>query len=121
MKSPLFVALICFIWVNFSLSFTFFFANLFLTVQGQVAVWSWFPPPTAWEASRSGCNWLAWTQQCEDIFQNILSDVCTSKAKLRAQAEWVSRLHGQQTSHTLIKLNNSQLQAFMDGVVPVGN
>jgi len=90
-------------------------------MKGQVAMWSWFPLPAAWEASRSGCNWLDWTERCEDIFLNILSDVHAGKAKPRAHADWVNRLRGQQTTRILTKQNNSRSQAFMDSVVPIGN
>jgi hypothetical protein len=91
---------------------------MFVAMKGQVAVWSWFPPPTAWEANRSGCNWLTWTERCESIFLNILSDVRTGKGKPKSHADWVSALRGQQTARILIKRNNSRSEDFMSKVVP---
>jgi hypothetical protein len=84
MKSPLFVAPIHFIPVNF----TFFHLNisiliLFPTAKGQVAVWSWFPPPAAWESDCSGCNWLTWTEQCDSVFLKILSDAHAAPVQVK--------------------------------------
>lgn len=90
-------------------------------MKGQVAVWSWFPPPAAWEANRSGCNWLTWTERSESIFLNILSDARNGKGRPRSHADWVTHLRGQNVARVLIKRNNSRSQAFMDSVIPVGN
>jgi hypothetical protein len=120
------IAIICGTYSLYTGEFHFFhnifFSKLFFSaVKGQVAVRSWFPPPAAWEATRSGCNWLTWTERCESIFLNIMSDVCDGKGKPRALADWVSHLRGQQTSRILIKQNKTRSQAFMDRVVPIGN
>jgi hypothetical protein len=115
------VARIHFILVNSLFSFEFFFLILFSTAAGQVAEWSWFPPPAAWEANRSGCSWLTWTERCESVFLGILSDARAGKGKPRALADWKNRLRGQKHARILIEHNNSRSQAFMDRVVPVGN
>jgi hypothetical protein len=97
------------------------FSNLlFAAVKGQVAKWSWFPPPEAWENTRAGCNWLTWTERCENIFQKILSDARAGVGKPKSHADWVTHLRGQQTSRNLILHNKSWSQAFMDRVLPVG-
>jgi hypothetical protein len=90
-------------------------------VIGQVAVWSWFPPPAAWEAGRSGCNWLTWTERCESVFLKTLSNARAGKGKPKPLAKWKDELRGQRVARTFIECNDSRLQAFMDRVVPVGN
>lgn len=87
---------------------------------GQVAVWSWFPPPSAWEAARSGCNWLDWTERCEEVFLNIINNVRVGKSQPKPYASWVSHLRGQTVSRALIKFNNTYSQEFMDRVVLTG-
>jgi hypothetical protein len=97
----------------------FSFLILFFTAAGQVAVWSWFPPPEAWESNRSGCNWLTWTERSEDVFQKILSDARIGQGKPKALAAWKEKLRGQKVTRTLTEHNESRSQAFMDRVVPV--
>jgi hypothetical protein len=91
-----------------------------LTAEGNVAVWSWFPPPAAWEGNRSGCNWLNWTERCEMVFLNILSDARTGKGKPKSLTKWKDELRGQRVARQLIEHNYSRSQAFMDRVVPFG-
>jgi hypothetical protein len=108
---------------KFLFSFAFFpFSNLFFTaVEGQVAKWTWFPPPEVWEKTRVGCNWFTWTERCEDIFQNILFDARADVGKPKSVSEWVTFLRGQQTARFLISHNKSRSQAFIDRVLPVGS
>ena len=106
---------------EFHLSFRIFFSNFHFKATRQVAVWSWFPPPAAWEGNRSGCNWLTWTERCESVFQNILSDARAGKGKPKALAKWKSDLRGQRTARELIERNDLRSKAFMDRVVPYRN
>ncbi|KIM35115.1 hypothetical protein M413DRAFT_79731 [Hebeloma cylindrosporum] len=94
--------------------------SLYTPFAGQVAVWSWFPLPSAWEATRSGCNWLEWTERCEEIFNNIIDDIQDGRAKPKSNAAWITFLRGQKVSRALVKHNNIYSQRFMDSVVPVG-
>jgi hypothetical protein len=112
------VALIRFIQVNSLSSINIYINALSAAFKGQVALRSWFPLPTAWEANRSGCNWLDWTERCEEIFLNIMDGVHDGTTKPKSHAEWVSFLRGQSTSRILIKQNNARSQAFLDKVVP---
>lgn len=112
------MALIRFIQVS-SLSSIYIYINAFSEAfKGQVAVRSWFPPPTAWVANRSGCNWLDWTERCEELFLKIMEGVHDGTAKPKSNADWVTFLRGQNTSRALIKQNNIRSQAFLDKVVP---
>jgi hypothetical protein len=119
------IAIICGTYSLYTGKFHFFicifYIILFFTAMGQVAVWSWFPPPAAWEAGRSGCNWLTWTERCESVFLKILSDARAGKGKPKPLAKWKEDLRGQRSSRILIEHNESRSQAFMDKVVPVGN
>ena len=115
--------LIHYILVSFA-----FFCSIFIYIifpftatKNQVALWSWFPLPAAWEASRSGCNWLTWTERSESIFLYILSNARNGKGKPRSHGDWVAHLRGQKVARVLIKQNNSRSQAFMDSMVPVSN
>ena len=66
---------------KFYLFISIFYIILFLTALDQVAMWSWFPPPAAWEVGHSGCNWLTWTERCESVFLPILSEARAGKGK----------------------------------------
>jgi hypothetical protein len=84
-------------------------------------VWSWFPPPAAWESSRSGCNWLTWTERSETVFLGILLDARAGIGKPRSLSKWRDDLHGPRFTRTLIEHNESRSKAFMDRVVLVGD
>ena len=119
------IAIICGTCSLYSSKFHFFISVFYIilsfTAIGQVAVWSWFPPPAAWEAGRSGCNWLTWTERCESVFLKILSDARAGKGKPKSLAKWKEELCGQRFARILIDHNDSRSKAFMDRVVPVGS
>ena len=119
------IAIICGTYSLYSGKFHFFififYIILCLTASNQVAVWSWFPPPGAWEGVRSGCNWLTWTERCESIFLRILSAARAGKGKPKSVTKWKDHLRGQRFARDAIENNDSRSQAFMDRVVPVGN
>jgi hypothetical protein len=93
---------------------------IFLGKGDQVAVWSWFPPPSAWQHSRSGCNWLDWTERCETIFLDILKKAVSGKAQPKAHKDWINVLRGQGPSRVLVEQNNARSKRFMENVVPTG-
>lgn len=95
-------------------------SNDFSGIPDQVAVWSWFPPPLAWKHARSGCNWLDWTERCENIFLDILKKIESGKAQPKSRSDWISFLRGQATSRMLVKQNNARSEQFMNKVVPTG-
>ncbi|KDR72080.1 hypothetical protein GALMADRAFT_45163, partial [Galerina marginata CBS 339.88] len=88
--------------------------SLYTGIQGQIAVHSWFPPPTAWEHSRSGCKWLDWTERCEERFLIILRNINEGKAWPKAHADWISYLRGQSVSRILVEANNTHSERFMN-------
>ena len=65
--------------------------------------------------------WLQLAYLDREVLLNILSDAREGKGRLRSHADWITHLRGQNIARVLIKQNNSQSQAFMDSVVPVGN
>ncbi|KAF8156129.1 hypothetical protein B0H34DRAFT_799189 [Crassisporium funariophilum] len=94
--------------------------SLHTPYKGQVAVWTWFPPPEVWVHNHTGCHWLDWTEQCEDIFQRILSGIHDGTGRPRSTTQWLTHLRGQNISRVLIKHNDVRLQQFMDAMVPIG-
>ena len=82
-------------------------------------MWSWFPPPVAWEAYRSGCNWLTWMERSENVFVKILSNTHAGKGMPKSLSQWTSYLRGQRVTRTVVEHNKSRSQAFMDRMVPV--
>jgi hypothetical protein len=97
-----------------------YFLICFTAYAGQVAVRSWFPPPSAWTATRSGCSWLEWTERCEDIYLNIINNIREGKGTPKSHADWISFLQGQKIARALVNNNSSLSQRLMDSVVPVG-
>ncbi|KAF8153043.1 hypothetical protein B0H34DRAFT_861250 [Crassisporium funariophilum] len=94
--------------------------SLHTPYKGQVAVWTWFPPPEAWVHNRTGCHWLDWTERCEDIFQRILTGIHDGTGRPRSTTQWLTHLRGQNVSRILIKHNDVRSQQFMDAMVPIG-
>ena len=81
---------------------------------------SWFPPPLAWESNRLGCNWLEWTERCEEVFLNIVDNVYNGKGRPKSHSEWTTFLQGQKVARVLANGNHTVSQKFMDRVVPIG-
>jgi hypothetical protein len=84
-------------------------------------VWSWFPPPAAWETFRCGCNWLTWTERSEEKFQTILLEARAGKGTPKALAAWKSELRGQRFARISTEHNESRSKVFMDKIMPVAN
>jgi hypothetical protein len=82
-------------------------------------VWSWFPPPSAWQAARCGNKWLDWTERCEDLFIKIMYDIRHSKLSPKSRQGWIEHLKGQKQTKILVEANNKQAEMFMNKVVPI--
>ena len=85
------IATICGTYSFYTGEFHFFFISIFFLLFFHSCARSSCRVvlPASWEASRSGCNWLTWTERSESIFLNILSDAHSGKGKPRSHTEWI--------------------------------
>ncbi|KDR77443.1 hypothetical protein GALMADRAFT_138554 [Galerina marginata CBS 339.88] len=91
------------------------------TPHKQEAVWSWFPPPSAWQAARCGNKWLDWTERCEDLFLKILYDIRHNNLAPKSRQGWIECLKGQKPAKVLAEANFKQAKMFMTELLPVQN
>ena len=85
----------------------------------QEAVWSWFPPPSAWNCDRAGLRTIEWTERCETWFTKHLTQIREGKVKPKSHSGWISALRGLNLTRTLINHTSRLAIAFVDDVVPI--
>lgn len=78
----------------------------------QLAEVSWWPKPAAW--NRSGLNIGYWSSDCEEWYQNRLSEIRSQKADPRSHAKWKHALRlGRRSVRQVVDVNEQQAKNWL--------